>query len=132
VVDGYTTRGVYQVFMRHEMHNFDTVSEAVWHKNVSLKVSICVWSLIRNRWSTKDNLVCRGIIPPESQLYVSGCGNIESAYHLLIHCPIFGMLWQHVKVWICVSSTNPQHVLDHFIQSVFSSGGFNPVDCFCN
>jgi len=108
------------------MHNFDAVSEAVWHKNVPLKVSICLSRLLHNMWSTKDNLVCRGIIPSDSQLRVSGCGNNESAYHLLIHCLIFGMLWQHVKTWIGVYLVDPQHVLDHFIQFAYSSRGFKP------
>jgi len=41
--------------------------------------------------------VCCGIIQFDSQLCVLGCGYNESTYHLLIHCPIFGELWQHVK-----------------------------------
>jgi len=57
ICDGYTIRGVYQILMRHEMHNHDVVSETGWHKSVPLKVSICVWCLFRNRWPTKDNLV---------------------------------------------------------------------------
>jgi hypothetical protein len=66
VGDGYTVRGVYQMLMRQEMHNYDKDSEAIWHKFVPLKVSICVWCLLRNKLSTKDNLVRRDIIPNES------------------------------------------------------------------
>jgi len=75
------------------MHNHDELIDVVWHKNVPLKVSICVWRLLRNRWPTKDNLVRRGIIPIDAQLCVSGCGNNETTDHLLIHCAIFGVLW---------------------------------------
>lgn len=46
--DGYTVPGVYQVLMRKEMHFHDEASEAVWHKVAPLKVSICVWCLLRN------------------------------------------------------------------------------------
>ena len=92
VVDGYTVRGMYQMLMRQEMHNHDEVIDTIWHKNAPLKVSICVWRLLRNRWPTKDNLVLRGIIPSDSQFCVSGCGNNETTYHLLIHCPTFGEL----------------------------------------
>ena len=82
--DGYTVRGVYQMLMRQEMHVHDDFSDAVWHKNVSLKVSICVWHLLCNRWPTKDNLRRRGIISLDSQFCVSGCGQIESADYLII------------------------------------------------
>jgi len=90
--DGYTVRGVYQMLMRQEMHDRDDFADAVWHKNVPLKVSICAWRLLCNRWPTKDNLRRREIIPIDSQLCVSGCGQIESAAHLIIHCPHFGSL----------------------------------------
>ena len=65
--DGYIVRAVYQMLMRQEMHIHNEASEAVWHKISPLKVSICVWCLLRNRLSTKDNLVSRGIIPNEAQ-----------------------------------------------------------------
>jgi len=55
ISDGYTVRGVYQMLMRQEMHIHDAVTGAPWHKSAPLKVSICVWRLLRNRWPTKDN-----------------------------------------------------------------------------
>jgi hypothetical protein len=54
------------------MHVHDDSSDVVWHKNAPLKVSICVWRLLRNRWPTKDNLRRRGVISLDSQLCVSG------------------------------------------------------------
>jgi hypothetical protein len=70
--------------------------------------------------------VCRGIIPFDSQLCVSGCGSNESADHLVIHCPTFGEVWQHIRTWIGVHSVDPQHIMDHFIQFAYYSGGFKP------
>jgi len=102
VGDGYTVRGVYQMLMRQEMHHHDAVSEGVWHKSVPLKISICARRLFHNICPTKDNLTRHGIIPIDSQLCVSGCGQNESANHLIIHCPIFGFLWQQVKGWFGV------------------------------
>jgi len=61
---------------------------------------------------------------------VSGCGYNESAYHLLIHCPIFGSLWQHIKACIGVHFVDPQHILDHITQLAYSSGGFKPCRAF--
>jgi len=121
--DGYTVRGVYQILMQQEMHDHDVVSDAVWHKHVPLKVSICAWQLFRNRWSTKDNLLRRGVISIDAQLCISGCGQIETAEHLIIHCPIFGSLWQLVKSWLGVYSVDPQHVMEYFHQFIYSSGG---------
>jgi len=95
--DGYTVRGVYQMLMRQEMHNHDVVSEAPWHKSVSLKVSICAWRLFHNRWPTNDNLVRRGVINIDNQLCVSGCGQNETIDHLIIHCHVFCNLWQLIK-----------------------------------
>jgi hypothetical protein len=74
VGDGYTVCGVYQMLMRQEIHNANAAATAVWHKNVPMKVSICAWRLLRNRWPAKDNLVRRGVIPFDSQLCVTKCG----------------------------------------------------------
>ena len=106
------------------MHNHDEVIDAIWHKNAPLKVSICVWRLLRNRWPTNDNLVLRGIIPSDSQLCVFSCANNETTDHLLIHCLTFGELCHHVETWIGVDTVDPQHIMDHFHQFVYSSGGF--------
>ena len=124
--DGYTVHSVYQMLMWQEMHIYDDFSEAVWHKSVPLKVSICAWRLLRNRWPTKDNLRRRGIISVESQLCISGCGQIESADHLIVHCPIFGSLWQHMKNWLNVYFVDRQYVYEHCQQFRFSIGGYSP------
>jgi len=89
---GYTVRDLYQMLMQQEMHDYDVVSDVVLHKHVPLKVSICAWWHFRNRWSTKDNLQRRGVIPLDAQLCVSGCGKNKTAEHLTIHCPTFGSL----------------------------------------
>ena len=66
------------------MHNHDAVSDAVWHKYVQLKVSICVWRLFRNRLPTKGNLQRRSVIPLDGQSCVAGCSQNETAEHLII------------------------------------------------
>jgi len=98
----------------------------LWHPNSDdgyTKVSICAWWLFRNRWSTKDNLQRRGIISLDAQLCISGCGQHETTEHLIIHCLTFGSLWQLVKSWLGVYSVDHQHVMDHFHQFIYSSGG---------
>jgi hypothetical protein len=70
VGDGYTVCSLYQILVRQEMHNRDELFDAIWHKIAPLKVSICVWRLLRNRWPTKENSVRRGIISCDAQLCV--------------------------------------------------------------
>jgi len=84
------------------MHGHDVVSVVAWHKHVPLKISIRAWRLFRNRLSTKDNLQHRGVIPLDAQSCVAGCGQNETAEHLIIHCPTFDSLWQLVKSWLGV------------------------------
>jgi len=105
------------------MHDYDVVSDAVWHKHVMLKVYICAWRLFRNRLPTKDNLQRRGVISLDGQSCVAGCGHNEIAEHLIIHCPTFGSLWQLVKSWQGLYLVDPLHVMDHFQQFIYASGG---------
>jgi len=43
--EGFTVRGAYQMLMRQEILNHVVISEAPWHKNVPLIVSMCAWRL---------------------------------------------------------------------------------------
>ena len=56
----------------------DHITE-IWNKEVSLKVSLFAWRLLRNRLPTTDNLVKRQILQPNAQLCVGGCGMMEDA-----------------------------------------------------
>jgi len=112
------------------MHNHDIILEASWHKSVPLKVSNSAWRLFPNRWLTKVNLVRWGVITVDTQLCVSGCGQNETIDHLIIHCPIFGNLWQLIMSWLGVYYVDPQEVTYHFYQFVPSSGGYAPRRSF--
>jgi hypothetical protein len=57
-----------------------------------LNVSIFAWRLLRDKLPTRVNLEARGIISPETQYCVAGCGCMESAQHLFLYCSIFGSL----------------------------------------
>lgn len=58
------------------------------------------------------------------QLCASRCGKNVTIDHLIVHCPVFGTLWQLVKSWIGVYSVDPYQVTNHFYQFVHSTGGF--------
>lgn len=61
-------------------------SEVPYHLTV---VSDLIWRLFQNKLSTKDNFFGRDIIPRDSQLCVSGCGNLESASCFFQKCNYF-------------------------------------------
>ncbi|MCH91003.1 70 kDa peptidyl-prolyl isomerase, partial [Trifolium medium] len=123
-VKGYSVRGAnYQLLTSQQHDPLDTVEDQIWHRQVSLKVSIFAWRLLRDRLPTKVNLAIRGIITPEAQSCVYGCGGVESAQHLFFSCSTFGSLWSSVRSWIDLLPVDPQNLLDHFFQFTHSSGG---------
>lgn len=101
----------------------EPLTDLVWHNQVSSKVSIFVWRLIRDRLPTKSNLVIRDIISSESRFCVSGCGQVESAQHLFLTCSTFGSLWQLVRSLIGLSGADTQVLSDHFNQFIYSKCG---------
>ncbi|MCH81957.1 kinesin-like protein [Trifolium medium] len=120
---GYSVRGAYQLLIFHPSDPLDAVEDLIWHKQVPLKVSIFAWRLLRDRLPTKINLAIRGIITPEAQSCVAGCGGMESAQHLFLSCSIFCSLWSSVRSWIGLTSVDPHSLADHFLQFTYSSGG---------
>jgi len=86
------------VMTSQEAQRPDAASDLIWHKHVPLKVSILVWRLLRNRLSTKENLVMRGIIPHDSRFCVTGCGASKSAHHVFLPCPSFVSIWGLVRL----------------------------------
>lgn len=51
-----------------------------------------------------------------AQLCVNGCGEAETAQYLLISFNRFQDLWYLVRDWICVFTTEPFCISDHFLQ----------------
>ena len=120
--DGYTVRDVYQALTHTAASNLDRTANLVWHKQVPQKVSIVAWRLLKDRLPTKLNLQRRGVAQVTDTLCVSGCGEEESATHLLFHCPVFGAIWQHIRSWIGVSGVDSDNVNDHLLQFIHYSG----------
>jgi len=100
----------------NDSNTVNAVSDMIWHIHVQLKVSIFAWRLLRNRLPTKANLVARGMMTHDAQLCVSGCGEVETAQHLFVSCPIFRELWSRVRDWVGVGGADPLVVSDHFHQ----------------
>ncbi|GAU30447.1 hypothetical protein TSUD_392600 [Trifolium subterraneum] len=120
---GYTVRGAYQLLTDHVAVPLDDATGLIWHPQVSLKVSILVWRLLRDRLPTKSNLITRGILPAAAHLCVFGCEEAESAPHLFLSCSTFGSLWPLVSSWIGSSLVTAQTLPDHFVQFTSSACG---------
>jgi hypothetical protein len=69
---GYSVRGAYQLLTSQQHIVLHVAVDLIWHKQVSLKVSIFAWRLLRDSLPTKANLVARGIISLDALLCVSG------------------------------------------------------------
>jgi hypothetical protein len=93
----------------------DEAEDLIWHRRVSLKVSIFAWRLLRDRLPIKENLVARGIITPDAHLCAFGCSDIESAQQLFLSCSFFDSLRPLVRSWIGFSSVDTQQLADHFL-----------------
>jgi hypothetical protein len=79
---GYSARGAYQLLTSHPSDSLDVVADLIWRKQILLNVSIFAWRLLRDRSPTKSNLTTRGIITPEAQSCVTGCGDMAPIYFL--------------------------------------------------
>jgi len=95
----------------------------LWQKDIPLKVVVFAWRLFRNRLPTKDDLSRRGILNDDSCLCVAGCGSLETAHHLFLHCSLFGSVWYLINSWIGFSTAVPLLPSEHFVQFNFSCGG---------
>lgn len=87
--------------------------DALWQRQVPLKVSVFTWRLLRDRFPTRDNLLRMGIIYQDSTSCIRGCRFSETAAHLLLRCDIFGSVWHYVYQWVGISFIVPATVGDH-------------------
>jgi hypothetical protein len=94
----YSVRGTYTFLTSRHVSEVEALTNLLWHKQIPLKVSVLAWRLLRNRLPTRDNLVRRHIITPDSQLCVTGCGGVETTHHLFLSCSVFTSLWHLIRV----------------------------------
>lgn len=91
-------------------------SDIIWHKAVPLKISLIVWRLLHNRVPTSDNLLQRGLLQNQRQLWVGGCGSNEDIDHLFLHCNSFGTIWSLISHRIGYDTVNQTHISKHVLQ----------------
>jgi hypothetical protein len=95
------------------------VFEDMWKSPVPSKVVAFAWKALRNRIATKDNLVIRNVLPPEtSNLCVLCNRDEESTRHLFLHCEVARSVWLRLMVWMNCSFITPPNLFVHW-------------DCWC-
>ena len=108
----------------------DVVQNLIWHPQMLLKVSILVWRLLRDKLPTRLNLHDRGIIPDTDISCVAGCGHVESANHLFLHCDFFGAIWHQVRSWLGFARVDHQNIGAHFLHFPNYLGGMKTRHSF--
>ncbi|GKD79087.1 RNA-directed DNA polymerase, eukaryota, reverse transcriptase zinc-binding domain protein [Tanacetum coccineum] len=85
--------------MRREIEKhilWDQPSITRWNKSLPIKINVHTWRLYLDRLPTRCNLDSRGI-----DLHSFRCpvcdGDIETAQHLFIDCPIASGLWRMLR-----------------------------------
>jgi len=118
----YTVRSAYKL-MSDNAPDDEAVSEPyLWPKEVPMKVVLFAWRFLRDRLPTKDNLYLLDVIGFDAQLCVGGCGEVETSAHLLLHCNVFGAVWNHIFRWIGVSTFMPCDASSLFYHFNFIGG----------
>jgi len=76
------------------------VFSCIWKNVVPSKVVAFSWKL-HNRTPTKVNLSHRQVLSPKISLNCVMCeGVLESANHLMLHCPSAMKVWDGVMRWL--------------------------------
>ena len=121
-INGHSVKGTYHFLTLVDAPPERGLFDDVWHKQVSSKVSIFAWRLLRNRLPTKDNLVRRQILHHDDTVCVTVCGSIETADHLFFTCDIFSRVWFLVLHWLHLYFVPPIEIRCHLLQFCHLAG----------
>jgi len=118
----FSVRSAYNLITAQQPTASSVAAFVIWNRDVPQKVGLFAWRLFRDRLSTKDNLLMRGVITNESRLCVVACDSEKNTAHLCLHCPFFGSVWYHIYRWLGISTASPLRVGGHFNQFIFVGG----------
>ena len=83
---------------------------------VSQKVFIFAWRMLRDKLPTKLKLPTHSVISTQARLCVAGCGHVGDVQHLFLLCSTFASFWQLVRACIGFDGVDTQVISDHFYQ----------------
>jgi hypothetical protein len=121
-INGYSVKGTYTYLTTSGIPSASGMFDDLWNKQIPLKVSVFVWRLLRNRLSTKDNLIRRHIILIDDTSCIGGCSSSETTDHFFFRCDHFGMVWHRIYQWLRISFIVTASVRDHLHQFVHLAG----------
>jgi len=121
-IQGYSVCGIYQflTFADEPVDRGRVIN--VRHKQVSSKVSMFAWRLLRDRIPAKLNLVRRCVVQTNDNLCVGGCRYIKLTDHLFFGCNIFCSIWYLVCKWLGITSVSSSTICEHFTQFTNMAG----------
>ena len=121
-IHGYSVRGTYCFLTAIDEQVVVGTNNDVWHKLVPTKVSLFAWRLLKDRISTRSNLVRRQVLQSNDNFCVGECGSFETTNHLFIGCDLFGNVWYLICHWLGFSFVSPGSIKDHYIQFINLAG----------
>jgi hypothetical protein len=101
---------LYKKFLSSSTLGIDSIAVVpqVWGSWAPSKVIVFSWQALLGRLPTRDNLVCRRILPSGVASWCPWCeGQVESENHLLVTCPLAWAVWALVHRWFGVVSVVP-------------------------
>jgi len=120
----YTFTSAYKYMMSANTNQATDSTAYAWNKEVSLKVSLFAWRLLRNLPSTTDNLIRSHVLYYNAQPCVFGCGKMEDVDHLLLSFDYFGKIWNGILQWLDFCAEQLKQAVNH-LQQFESVGGFH-------
>lgn len=78
--------------------------------------------LLQNHYPRRDNLVRRGILQSQLNVFASSRGLEENMNHLFIGYEIFDSAWVVLQHRLDIHSVNPSYFTDHIMQFTVLGG----------
>ncbi|GAB4844966.1 hypothetical protein Ancab_040114 [Ancistrocladus abbreviatus] len=131
----YSVQRVYSKLDSNSAYGEEFHFQQIWGKDIPAKVSLFFWRGLHYGLPTKTQLLRRGIIRDEQQLFCGICLNHrENLSHILIGCDRSWELWMMVHKWWGFSTVLPntfENLLQQIILGVNTifGGRFWKVTC---
>lgn len=116
----FTVKAMYdEIMTRRNIYNSDEAVvkrfEGLWKTRAPFKAQVLAWRLLWNRLPTIDNLIKRNVGAQLNPVYSCCKNDLESAKHLLLHCPEVHRLWCRIVNWTGTCWVPPTEVDLHQI-----------------
>ncbi|XP_071694272.1 uncharacterized protein [Rutidosis leptorrhynchoides] len=100
-VDGsYSVSEVVRLLVNEFNESIPEWASLMWYNPIPSKVLIFHWLAIQNCIPVKHTLLQRGVIREDQNVTCFWCySSVETAIHLLLHCPWASLIWPDIFRW---------------------------------